>query len=93
MPLLIISLYIEHTTVCAYMYFKLALSGLSSCPHTWSYLLKNSNSIICTTGGYLSITGTPTVKDNSKKKKKEKKMEDPGIDPGTSRMLSERSTI
>ena len=28
-----------------------------------------------------------------KKKKKEKNVEDPGIDPGTSRMLSERSTI
>ena len=28
-----------------------------------------------------------------KKKKKRKQLEDPGIDPGTSRMLSERSTI
>ena len=28
-----------------------------------------------------------------RQKKKKKKLEDPGIDPGTSRMLSERSTI
>ena len=30
---------------------------------------------------------------DSRIRKKKKKVEDPGIDPGTSRMLSERSTI
>ena len=32
-------------------------------------------------------------KGERKRKKRRKKMENPGIDPGTSRMLSERSTI
>ena len=31
--------------------------------------------------------------ENGTQDKEEKKVEDPGIDPGTSRMLSERSTI
>ena len=41
----------------------------------------------------LWTTGRSREKKKKKKKKKKKQLEDPGIDPGTSRMLSERSTI
>ena len=49
----------------------------STCIHIIIIILQ------CTKNYYLPKNG----------RKKKKNMEDPGIDPGTSRMLSERSTI
>ena len=69
--------------VCVCVCCTPAVTLLSSQPEIQFVALRNINLIVqkryvfCTKG---------------KRKEKKKKMENPGIDPGTSRMLSERST-
>ena len=80
---------------------------MSNCPnnHLWRIVFgdkldskKHYNSVKVRRGGkkkyyWDRIMDGRKSRKKKKKKKRRKQLEDPGIDPGTSRMLSERSTI